>query len=84
VKQILIIKDPDNEVGFDVLTNYAAAVQARLGNSVFVLPMWPHGEAELLGDKRKMKLAVKEFKEILEEYDDLLEGELDEDRDFKN
>lgn len=69
-KQILCIKDPECEVGFDVVCQYASAVAKQLeGEPILVLPMWPHGEIELIGDKRKMKLIVKEYKKMLEKFE---------------
>lgn len=75
MKQILVIKDPECEVGFDALCNYAQAVQEHLGSQITVLPIWPHGEMQLLGDKRQMKLVVKELKELALE----LEAELNKE-----
>lgn len=69
-KQILVIKDPEKEVGFDVVCDYARAVAEYMkGENVVVLPLWPHGEVELIGDKRKMKLFIKEYKKLLDELD---------------
>lgn len=72
MRQILLIKDPDCELPFENVCQYAEAVQERLGSSVAVLPIWPHGEMELIGDRRKMKLTIKTVKELLNE----LENEL--------
>lgn len=72
MRQILLIKDPDCELPFENVCQYAEAVQERLGSSVAVLPIWPHGEMELIGDRRKMKLTIKTVKELLDE----LENEL--------
>lgn len=77
MKQILVIKDPECEVGFDVLSDYCRQVQLYLGSEVQVLPIWPHGEMELIGDKRKMKLAIKELKEVIAEFEDVLKGDED-------
>lgn len=69
MKKILFIKDPEMEVGFDVLCNYCATVQERVGNEIIVLPIWPHGEADIIGDKRKLKLIIKELREVLDDLD---------------
>lgn len=69
MKQILVIKDPNDQVGFEVLCRYAEAVQKRLGSQVAVLPIWPDGEVELIGDKRKMKLLVKTLEDIVEDLE---------------
>ena len=82
MKQILVIRDPECEVGFDVLSEYCSQVQRYLGNEVQVLPIWPHGEVELIGDKRKMKLLMKDLKDIISEFEDVLkEGENAADKD---
>ena len=74
-KQILVIKDPEMELGFQALCDYSQAVADRLqDNNVLVLPLWPHGEIELIGDKRQMKLTIKTYKDLLQEF----EEELDE------
>lgn len=75
MKQILVISDPELEVDFDTLCNYCAVVQERLGSSVAVLPIWPHGKAELIGDKRKMKLQIKHIQDVLKELEIEMEGE---------
>lgn len=69
MKQILVIKDPENQVGFTALCQYAEAVQERLGGQVAVLPIWPDGEMELIGDKRKMKLLIKTLEDIVEDLE---------------
>ena len=68
-KQILVISDPEVEVGFNVLCDYCNEVQNVVGKDVVVLPMWPHGKVDLIGDKRKMKLTIKELKEAIEELE---------------
>lgn len=75
-KQILVIKDPECEVGFDTLCEYTATIAERVQDeNTVVIPIWPHGEMELIGDKRKMKLFVKNYKEILNSLEKELEGE---------
>ena len=69
MKKLLFIKDPEHEVGFDILCDYCATIQDRLGEEVAVIPIWPTGEVELIGDKRKLKLHVKNLKEMLEELE---------------
>ena len=69
MKKMLFVKDPEGEVGFDVLCNYCAVIQERLGQEVIVLPLWPNGEAELVGDKRQMKLFIKNIREMLDELE---------------
>lgn len=69
IKQILVIKDPEMEVDFKTVTKYAEVVQKRLGDDIQVLPIWPHGEIELIGDKRRMKLRIRELKKIIEELE---------------
>lgn len=69
MKQILVISDPEVEVGFNVLCDYCSKVQMAVGKDVIVLPMWPHGKVDLVGDKRKMKLIIKELKEAIEEFE---------------
>lgn len=69
-KQILLIKDPEHEVGFDVLCEFSYQVAKSLqGEPIVVIPMWPHGEMELIGDKRKIKLITKEYKKLIEEME---------------
>lgn len=81
MKQILVIRDPDYEVGFDVVCEFARSVALRLKDEpVLVLPMWPHGKVELIGDKRKMKLIVKEYKELLAEMEEMLEEKEGDDQ----
>lgn len=82
MKQILLIKDPDYELPFENVCQYAEAVQERLGSSVAVLPMWPHGEMELIGDKRKMKLTIKTVRSLLDDLEAELSagGEVDADK----
>lgn len=73
-KQILVIKDPEMEIGFQALCDYAQVVADRLqDNSVLVLPMWPHGEISLVGDRRQMKLTIKTYKELLQEFEERLD-----------
>ena len=69
MKQILVISDPEVEVGFNVLCDYCSEIQKAVGKDVVVLPMWPHGKVDLVGDKRKMKLIIKELKEAIEEFE---------------
>lgn len=69
MKKILFVKDRENEVGFDVLCNYCAKIQERLGQEVVVLPIWPNGEVDLIGDKRQMKLLVKDIREALNDIE---------------
>lgn len=75
-KQILMVRDPEQEVGFKVLTDYCEIIQEKLGTNVQVIPMWPHGEMELIGDKRKMQLVKKQLREVLEEIEKM-EAEAD-------
>lgn len=75
-KQILMVRDPEQEVGFKVLTDYCEIIQEKLGANVQVIPMWPHGEMELIGDKRKMQLIKKQLREVLEEIEKM-EAEAD-------
>lgn len=82
MKQILVIKDPECEVGFDVLCDYCGQVQTYLGKDIQVIPMWPHGEIELIGDKRRAKLVTKELKDVIAEYENILkENENAADKD---
>lgn len=69
MKKILMVRDPEQEVGFKVLTDYCEIIQEKLGADVQVLPIWPHGEMELIGDKRKLKLVRKQLREVLEEIE---------------
>lgn len=73
MKQILVIKDTENEVGYHALCDYAQAVADRLaGEDILVLPIWPHGDIELIGDKRKMKLVIKELKELISDLENYI------------
>lgn len=69
MKQILVVNDPELEVDFETLCEYCAIIQERLGSSIAVIPMWPHGKIELIGDKRKMKLQIKRIQDVLKELE---------------
>ncbi|MGF6375005.1 hypothetical protein M2140_000039 [Clostridiales Family XIII bacterium PM5-7] len=77
LKQLLVISDPEQEVGFEVLTDYCRTIQQLLGLNVAVLPIWPHGKVELVGDKGEIEIKIKTLKEAIDE----LELELEKNKD---
>lgn len=48
INKILVVKDPENEVGFTALCEYSENVQKVLGSNVLVLPVWPKCDIKLL------------------------------------
>lgn len=69
MKKILVVKDPECEVGFDVLANYCATIQEHIGNEVMVIPIWPSGEVSLIDDADEIELIMADLKELIEDYD---------------
>ncbi|MEY8366553.1 hypothetical protein AALA22_13020 [Anaerovoracaceae bacterium 41-7] len=65
-KKILIIKDPNGEVGFNVLCEYCQVVQNQIGADILVLPMWQTGEAQIIDDKNEMELFIKTYREMMD------------------
>lgn len=78
MKRLLVINDPECEVGFSPLCDYCSIVQERLGDDVVVLPIWPHGSIELIDDENKIKLTIKHIQDLLNEFDELSEDDEDE------
>lgn len=69
MKKILVVKDPECEVGFDVLANYCATIQEHIGNEIMVVPIWPSGEVSLIDDADEIELIMADLKELIEDYD---------------
>ena len=67
MRDILIVKDSDNEVGFDVVCKYCAVLQDRLGLDTIVIPIWPQGDIKLITKEAERKILVKELKEVLQQ-----------------
>lgn len=78
MKKILVISDPEFEMGFSDVCQYCQVVQERLGNEVFVLPIWPHGRAELIDDVNDIELHIKNISDIIKELKIELEEEKNE------
>ena len=68
MKKILVVKDPECEVGFNVLCDYCAAIQENLGNEVMVIPIWPSGEVSLIDDADEIELIMADLKELIEDW----------------
>lgn len=70
IKQLLVIRDPEDEVGFDVLVKYCEIVQNIVGNEdIQVLPIWPHGEVELINNNEGAKLKIAQIKDVIKEFE---------------
>lgn len=69
MKKILVVKDPECEVGFNVLCDYCAAIQENLGNEVMVVPIWPSGDVSLIDDTDEIELIMTDLKELVEDYE---------------
>lgn len=69
MKKILVVKDPECEVGFNVLANYCATIQEHIGNEVMVIPIWPSGEVSLIDDTDEIELIMADLKELIEDYE---------------
>lgn len=70
MRKIIVVSDPEFEVGFEVLANYCRAVQELFNpNETVVLPIWPSGKIEIIdGNKEKVKLLFKTLNELIEEF----------------
>ena len=68
MKKILVVKDPECEVGFNVLCDYCATIQENLGNEVMVIPIWPSGEVSLIDDTDEIELIMADLKELIEDW----------------
>ena len=68
MKKILVVKDPECEVGFNVLCDYCAAIQENLGNEVMVVPIWPSGDVSLIDDTDEIELIMADLKELIEDW----------------
>ena len=68
MKKILVVKDPDCEVGFNVLCNYCATIQENLENEVMVVPIWPSGDISLIDDDNEIELIMANLKELVEDW----------------
>lgn len=71
---MLVISDPEEEVGFDVLCQYCGQVAGVVGNDCLVLPMWPHGKVELIDNTNEIETVITNLKSILEQYEELFNG----------
>lgn len=72
MRRIMVISDPENEVGFSVLTSYCEQVQTLFNpNELLVLPFWPSGKIELIdgNDKQSIELIRKTLTELITEFD---------------
>lgn len=74
INKILVIKDPENEVGFSTLCEYSENVQKVLGNNVLVLPVWPKCDIELLdiGDEDNVEFHISTIKSAIKNIESQL------------
>ena len=75
INKILVVKDPENEVGFDTLCEYSENVQKVLGSNVLVLPVWPKCDIELLdiSDEDDVEFHISTIKNSIKNLESQLE-----------
>jgi hypothetical protein len=84
MKKLLVVKDPNMEVGFDALCSYCQAVHNMINDpEVLVLPVWPHGEVALIDDADEVELHIATLREVLDRFE-IEKGEDNENGNIKD
>lgn len=73
---IVFVTDPENEIGFSELCKYCETIQEQIGNEAYIVPMWPHGKAQLISDDAEALVNVIALQEILDNIRNRIEASL--------